>query len=73
MTLIADQDAFLLLAFLRAHNGPWSEFMCTNTLAEQLKWGRYRLADARRRLLELGYIRCLRRAGRGHPALFQWA
>ena len=74
-TLIADQDqdALILLAFLRANNGPWGGFMCTNTLAEQFKWGRPRLAHARARLVQLGYIRCLRRAGRGHPALFQWA
>src|SRR5262249_26816213 len=26
----ADQDAFLLLAFLRAYNGPWAHFMCAN-------------------------------------------
>jgi hypothetical protein len=45
--MIAYQDAFILLAFLRAHNGPWSTFMCTNGgIAETLGWHRKRLAEA---------------------------
>jgi hypothetical protein len=71
-TMIDKQDAFFLLAFLRAHNGPWSHFMCTNGLAEKFGWSRLRLAAARRRLIEMRYIQPVRQAGRGHPALFRW-
>jgi hypothetical protein len=69
-----DQDAFILVAFLKAHNGPWATFMCTNDgLTEKLGWDRHRLADARHRLIELGYMTQVRKATQGHPALFQWA
>jgi len=71
--MLADQDAFILLAFLRAHNGPWSAFMCTNSLSERLEWDRRRLSAARSRLVDLGYIKCVRLAYRGHAALFEWA
>ena len=72
MMATANHDALILLAFLRAHNGPWSEFMCTNTLADRFGWDRRRFAAARARLLEQGYVRCTRNAGRGHVALYKW-
>jgi hypothetical protein len=72
-TLLHDQDAFLLLAFLRAHNGPWAQFLISNGLAEPLGWHRKRLAAARQRLLNLGYVEQIRRASPHVPALFQWA
>ncbi len=58
--------------YLRAHNGPWATFMCTNGLAETLDWSRKRVADARARLVGLGHLEPMRQAGRGHPALFRW-
>jgi hypothetical protein len=71
--LIADQDAFFLLAFLRAHNGPWAEFMVTNTLAERLGWDRRRLSATRRRLIELRFLTCTRAGrGRGRAAFYRW-
>jgi hypothetical protein len=73
VSMLHDQDALILLAFLKAHNGPWATFMCANGLTEDLGWDRHRLADARRRLIELGYVIQVRRATQGHPALFQWA
>ena len=62
----------MLLAYLRARNGPWGNFMVTNGLAETLGWTRKRMADARRRLIELGHLHSVRQAGRGNPALFRW-
>ena len=70
--LIDNPDAFLLLAFLRAHQGPDATFLCTNGLAEKFGWRRQRLADARRRLIELSYLMVLRQAGPQTPALFRW-
>jgi len=69
---LGDADAFYLLAFLRAHNGPWSHFMCTNRLAEKFDWDRRRLAAARTRLIEAGHIKCVRYAGIGQPAMYIW-
>jgi Bifunctional DNA primase/polymerase, N-terminal/Helix-turn-helix domain len=68
-----DQDALLLLLFLRGHQSPQATFMCANGLAKRLGWGEDRVGRARRRLIERGYIKPVRQAGRGHPALFQWA
>jgi hypothetical protein len=74
MIMCQDQDAFVLLAFLRAKQGPWSTFMVANGLTETfVGWSRKRLAAARHRLIELGYLTPLRQAGRGHPALYRWA
>jgi hypothetical protein len=72
-----DVDAFVLLAFLRSHNGPSAIFMCTNTTASKIgcggrKWSHERLATARCRLIDLGYVTQVRKAGRGHPAFFKW-
>ena len=57
MSFLQNQDAFVLLAFLRAHNGPWSHFMCTNSLAERFGWTRQRMGSARTRLIALEYIK----------------
>jgi hypothetical protein len=70
--LVDEVDACHLLAFLRAHQGPDSTFMCANGLAEKFGWHRIRLANARRRLIELGYLNVLRNAGPKTPALFRW-
>jgi Bifunctional DNA primase/polymerase, N-terminal/Primase C terminal 1 (PriCT-1) len=61
-----------LLAHLRRHQGPLAEFWCTNSLAEKLGCSEKRLARARRRLIDLGYIKQISRAGRGTPARFRW-
>ena len=71
-TMAHDQDALVLLAFLRAHNGPWANFMCANGLAKTFGWPRVRMAQARSRLIELGRLKPVRQAGRGHSALFRW-
>ena len=49
----------MLLAFLRANNGPASTFMVANGLAKEFGWARKRLAAARRRL-EGTYIKKVR-------------
>jgi hypothetical protein len=67
-----DQDAFMLLAYLRVHNGPWGNFWVTNGLADIFGWPRKRMADARHRLIELGHLRPVRQAGKRNPALFRW-
>jgi hypothetical protein len=65
-----DQDGMVLLAFLRANNGPWASFMCANGLVETFGWTRKRLAEARHRLVELGHIELLRPAATGRPAVY---
>jgi Bifunctional DNA primase/polymerase, N-terminal len=71
--MMEDQDAFFLLAYLRAGNGPGAKIWCTNGLAEKFGWYRQRMASARNRLIELGYLKLVRQASQGHPAEFKWA
>jgi hypothetical protein len=72
-SMLQDQDAFFLLAFLRAKQGPWSTFMVANGLTEVLGWHRVRLSAARTRLTEMGFIAQVRPPGKGIPALYKWA
>ena len=67
-----DPDAFYLLSYLCAHNSKDVTFWVANGLAETFGWTRKRLAVARRRLIELGYLRPIRQAGKGHVALYRW-
>jgi hypothetical protein len=57
---------------MRAHDGPDSTFWVANGLVETFGWTRKRLAAARRRLVELGYLRRIRQAGKRHAALYCW-
>jgi bifunctional DNA primase/polymerase-like protein len=70
--MLDNQDAYLLLAFLRDHQGPNATFMCANGLAQTFGWSRLRLAAARKYLIEAGYFKPVRNAGEGTPALFRW-
>jgi hypothetical protein len=69
------QDAFLLLAYLRAHNradNGFSTFMIANGLANTFHWTIKRLAKARSMLITLEYIRLCRAAVANTPARYNW-
>jgi hypothetical protein len=66
-------DVFRLIAFLRRNNGYHSRFMIANALATKFGWGDKRLAAARNRILELGYVQEVRAASSAYgPALYRW-
>jgi hypothetical protein len=68
-----NQDALVLLNFLRANHGPLAApFFITNTLASTFGWSRKRLGKARERLVELDYLRRIRPAWQKYPALYSW-
>jgi Bifunctional DNA primase/polymerase, N-terminal/Primase C terminal 1 (PriCT-1) len=58
-----EPDDFYLLGFLRAHHGPDNTFMVANGLSERFGWWRKRLAAARHRLIQDGYLKTVRQAG----------
>jgi hypothetical protein len=70
--ITTDQDAFVLLAFLRASNKPDATFPVANGLADKFGWTLKRIAAARHRLINSGYIKRVRGAYTGHVALFRW-
>jgi hypothetical protein len=61
--------AFVLLGENRA-NG---EFMIANGLGPSRGWSRSSVPAARKFMLELGIIECVRHPRRGAPALYRWA
>jgi hypothetical protein len=69
-----EQDAFILLSFLRANNGPKSTFEITNEgLQALLRWPEKRVAAARNKLLQLRYIKRVKGASSfSGPALYRW-
>jgi hypothetical protein len=70
--IAADQDAFILLIYLKANNGPNSAFIAANGLAETFGWTRKRLARARKRL-EGTYLRMVKSPNTSTgPALYRW-
>jgi hypothetical protein len=71
--MMQHQDPFILLMFLRAHQGPSSTFMVANGLADTFGWTRKRLATARDGLLALRYIKLIRQAGYRSAALYKWS
>ena len=70
--ITSDQDAFVLLSYRRAHNGPDRIYMCANGLHEVLGWRRQRLAAARDRLIGRKDIIVFRYPSRHLPGLFRW-
>jgi hypothetical protein len=68
-----DHDIFLLLAYLRANNGPKRSFWIANGLEHEIGIPRKRLSAARKRLVEGGYVKLVRTASKqSGPALYQW-
>jgi hypothetical protein len=65
-------DALYLLEFLRVTEGASAQFWIANGLADRFGWNRQRLASARQRLVELGYVQQTNRPWPGHPAVFVW-
>jgi hypothetical protein len=72
--LTLDADAFKLLAFYRAHQGPHALFICTNELGNraEFNWKPKRVARARQQLVELGHFVLAEAARRGHAARYRW-
>jgi hypothetical protein len=70
--ITTDQDAFLLLSYLKSNNGPNRTFIAANWLADTLGWTRKRFAGARNRL-ECSHLEIVRRPSKCNgPALYRW-
>lgn len=68
-----NHDALRLFVFLRIHNGPTANFFITNSLHHTFGWTEKRLAKARQRLFDIGYIERLRGASSfSGPAVYGW-
>jgi hypothetical protein len=68
----ADPDAFYLLEYLRVTAGAEATFWIANGVADIFGWSRKRFADARSRIIELGYVKQIKRPWHGQPACYTW-
>lgn len=79
---VIPRDAFSRLAakpsilgvytYLSAENGPGAEFMIADGLGPARGWPRRLVPAARRALLALNLIECVRWPTKGRPALYRW-
>ena len=70
--LIANPDALALFAYLSAENGPDAEFWIADGLGEARGWPSRFVPKARRVLLAMGVVECIRPRGNRKPALYRW-
>jgi hypothetical protein len=70
--LIANLDALALYSYLSAENGPAAEFMVADGLGPARNWPQRFVPEARRALLAMGAIKCVRLPRKGVPALYRW-
>ncbi len=71
--LIADVEVWALYAYLATENGPVAHFMVADGLGPARGWPRRMVPRARRALLDLGAIKCVRQPRKGTPGLYRWA
>lgn len=67
-----NQDAFVLLAYLRRHEQPLVTFWIANGLADHLGWTVKRLANARKYLIDRKLVRQIKTPSQGNPAIYGW-
>jgi hypothetical protein len=72
-TLTGKPYALALFAYLSAENGAASKFWITDSIGSTLGWPRRSVPAARKLLIDLGIIECVRPHGDGRPALYRWA
>lgn len=70
--LMANPAATTLLVYLQAEQGDNATFMVADGLGEAQGWPRRFVPEARKALLDLGIIECVRPRGDGRPALYRW-
>ena len=70
--LIADPEVWALYAYLATENGPAAQFMVADGLGPARGWPRRMVPRARRALLEMGAIKCVRQPRKGTPGLYRW-
>jgi hypothetical protein len=61
-----------LFTYLGAENGPDADFWIADGLCGSLPWPRDQIKAARKRLIKLGIVRCVRPPGYRRPAVYNW-
>jgi hypothetical protein len=71
--LLANPNANALFTYLSAENGHDAEFWIADGLSKEMDWPRRLVPAARKVLLNLGIVKCIRPHGIRKPALYRWA
>lgn len=72
-SMVATPYLLALLAWLKAENGPNSQFLIADGLAGLLGWPLPQLRKSRKALVDSGHIKMIRPPARGCAALYRWA
>jgi hypothetical protein len=70
--LVANLPALALYSYLSAENGPNAQFMVADGLGAARGWPQRFVPKARKALLDMGAINCVRFPRKGVPALYRW-
>ena len=70
--LVANLEAMALFAYLSAENGPDAEFMIADGLTEARGWPRRFVPKARKALIKMGIVECVREPKKGTAGLYRW-
>jgi hypothetical protein len=73
MALVSNLNAFALFSYLSAENGPRSRFMVADGLGTARGWPRRFVPEARKALLQMGLIKCIRAPRKSVPGLYRWS
>ncbi len=70
--LVADPSVMGVFAYLAAENGPEADFMIADGLGPARGWPRRLVPHARKTMLALNVIECIRPPAIGRPGLYRW-
>jgi hypothetical protein len=70
--LIANVEVWALFSYLATENGPNAQFMVADGLGPARGWPQRFVPKARRALLDMGAIKCVRHPRKSVPALYCW-
>lgn len=70
--LVANLSDWGVFTYLACENGPAAEFMIADGLAKSRGWPRRAVPNARKKLLAMGIVKCVRKPRQSVPGLYRW-
>lgn len=70
--LIANPELWTLCSYLMIEQGPAAKFMIADGLGDARGWPRRLVPTARKTLLDMGIVKCVRPPKKGQPGLYRW-
>jgi hypothetical protein len=70
--LIANPEVWTLCSYLMIEQGPDAEFMIADGLSDARGWPRRLVPKARKALLSMGIVECVRQPRKNAPGIYRW-